>query len=94
VIVSNDARDILASDMTLNLNDPCKIEDTSWIKPVKYMGVWWEMITGMSSWAYTDDLLSVHLGVTDYTKTKPNGKHAANTANVKRYIDFGFKSWF
>lgn len=94
VIVSNDARDILASDMTLNLNDPCKIEDTSWIKPVKYMGVWWEMITGMSSWAYTDDLLSVHLGVTDYTKTKPNGKHAANTANVKRYIDFASNHGF
>ncbi len=94
IIVSDDARDILASDLTLNLNEPCKIEDTSWIKPVKYMGVWWEMITGMSSWAYTDELPSVQLGVTDYTKTKPNGKHAANTANVKRYIDFAAKHGF
>lgn len=88
VIVSDDARDILASHITLNLNEPCKIEDTSWIKPVKYIGVWWEMITGKSSWAYTDDVYSVQLGVTDYTKTKPNGKHAANTAHVKEYIDF------
>lgn len=88
VIVSNDARDILASRITLNLNEPCKIADTSWIKPVKYIGVWWDMITGKGSWAYTDELSSVKLGVTDYTKTKPNGKHSANTANVKRYIDF------
>ena len=94
VIVSDDARDILASNMTLNLNEPCKIADTSWIKPVKYMGVWWEMITGMSSWAYTDELPSVQLGVTDYTQTQPNGKHAANTANVKRYIDFAAKHGF
>lgn len=88
VIVSDDARDVLASHITLNLNEPCKIEDTSWIKPVKYIGVWWEMITGKSTWAYTDDLYSVQLGVTDYSKTKPNGKHAANTAHVKSYIDF------
>ncbi len=88
VIVSDDARDILASKMTLNLNEPCKIEDTSWIKPVKYIGVWWEMITGKSSWAYTDEYPSVQLGVTDYSKAKPNGKHAANTVNVKKYIDF------
>ncbi|MDR1706611.1 MAG: glycoside hydrolase family 97 protein [Prevotella sp.] len=88
VIVSDDARDVLASHITLNLNDPCKIEDTSWIKPVKYIGVWWEMITGRSTWAYTDDVYSVQLGVTDYSKTKPNGKHAANTAHVKEYIDF------
>ncbi len=94
IIVSDDARNILASDMTLNLNDPCKIEDTSWIKPVKYIGVWWEMITGMSSWAYTDDLPSVQLGVTDYTKVKPNGKHGANTANVKKYIDYAAKHGF
>ena len=94
IIVSDDARDILASDMTLNLNEPTKYADTSWIKPVKYMGVWWEMITGMSSWAYTDDLLSVHLGETDYTKTKPNGKHGATTENVKRYIDFASKHGF
>ena len=94
VIVSNDARKVLASDMTLNLNEPCKIEDTSWIRPVKYMGVWWEMITGKSSWAYTDDLLGLQLGVTDYTKTKPNGKHGATTENVKRYIDFASEHGF
>lgn len=88
IIVSADARDVLASRMTLNLNEPSKIEDTSWIKPVKYVGVWWEMITGRSSWAYTDEVPSVHLGVTDFTKTKPNGKHAANTKHVKEYIDF------
>lgn len=88
IIVSSDARDVLASRMTLNLNEPSKIEDTSWIKPVKYVGVWWEMITGKSSWAYTDEVPSVHLGVTDFTKTKPNGKHAANTKHVKEYIDF------
>lgn len=88
VMVSDDARQILASNITLNLNDPCKIEDVSWIKPVKYIGVWWEMITGKSTWAYTDDLPSVQLGVTDYAKTKPNGKHGANTDHVKRYIDY------
>lgn len=88
VIVSDDARDILASRITLNLNDPCKYEDTSWIKPVKYVGVWWDMITGKGSWAYTDELGSVKLGETDYSKTRPNGKHSANTENVKRYIDF------
>lgn len=88
VMVSDDARDILASKLTLNLNEPCKLEDTSWIKPVKYVGVWWEMITGKSSWAYTDDVYSVKLGETDYAKTKPNGRHGANNENVKRYIDF------
>ena len=94
VIVSDDARDILASRMTLNLNEPCKYTDTSWIKPVKYIGVWWDMITGRGSWAYTDDVYSVKLGETDYTKTKPNGKHSANTENVKRYIDFAAKHGF
>ncbi|CCG52214.1 Glycoside hydrolase group 97 family protein precursor, putative alpha-glucosidase [Flavobacterium indicum GPTSA100-9 = DSM 17447] len=88
IIASADARDVLASRITLNLNEPCKIANTSWIKPVKYVGVWWEMITGKSSWAYTDDVPSVHLGVTDFTKVKPNGKHAANTKHVKEYIDF------
>jgi glucan 1,4-alpha-glucosidase len=88
IIVSNDARDILASKMTYNLNEPCKIEDTSWIKPVKYIGVWWEMITGKSSWSYTNDVPSVHLGVTNYNKVKPNGTHGATTAHVKEYIDF------
>ncbi len=94
VLVSDDARDILASRITLNLNEPCKIEDTSWIKPVKYMGVWWEMITGKSSWAYTDELPAVQLGVTDYSKVKPNGKHAANNEKVKRYIDFASEHGF
>lgn len=94
VIVSDDARDILASNITLNLNDPSKIEDTSWIKPIKYMGVWWEMITGKSTWQYTDELNGVQLGITDYTKTKPNGKHGANTENVKRYIDYAAKHGF
>jgi alpha-glucosidase len=88
IIVSDDARKILASRITLNLNEPCKIEDTSWIKPVKYIGVWWDMITGRGSWAYTNEFSSVKLGETDYSKAKPSGKHSANTANVKRYIDF------
>lgn len=94
IIVSDDARDILASKMTLNLNDPCKIEDTSWIKPVKYIGVWWEMITGKSSWSYTNDFPAVALDVTDYSKATPNGTHAANTKNVKKYIDFAAKHGF
>lgn len=94
VIVSDDARDILASRITLNLNEPCKITDTSWIHPVKYVGVWWDMITGRGTWAYTDDVYSVKLGETDYLQTKPNGKHSANTENVKRYIDFAAKHGF
>jgi glucan 1,4-alpha-glucosidase len=94
IIVSNDARDILASKMTYNLNEPSKIKDTSWITPVKYVGVWWEMITGKSSWAYTDAYPTVQLGVTDFAKAKPNGKHGANTANVKKYIDFVAKHGF
>lgn len=94
VIVSDDARDILASRITLNLNEPCKLEDVSWIKPVKYIGIWWDMITNKGSWAYTDDLNSVKLGETDYSKTKPNGRHSANTANVKRYIDFAARHGF
>ena len=94
IIVSDDARAILASKMTLNLNDPCKIEDTSWIKPTKYVGVWWEMISGKSSWSYTDEFPAVQLGVTDFSKAKPNGKHGATTTNVKRYIDFAAKNGF
>lgn len=94
IIASYDARDILASRMTYNLNEPCKIEDTSWIKPVKYVGVWWEMITGKSSWAYTDDFPSIQLGVTDYSKAKPNGRHGANTAHVKELIDFAAEHGF
>ncbi len=91
VIVSDDARDILASKMTLNLNEPCAYDDTSWIKPVKYVGVWWEMIAGKSTWAYTDEFPSVQLGKTDYSKAKPNGRHAANNEHVKAYIDFAAK---
>ncbi|MGZ0015843.1 glycoside hydrolase family 97 protein [Yeosuana sp. AK3] len=94
IIVSDDARDILESKMTLNLNEPCKIEDTSWIKPVKYIGVWWEMITGKSSWSYTNEFPSVQLGITDFSKAKPNGTHAANTEHVKTYIDFAAKHGF
>lgn len=94
VIVSDDARDILNSRITLNLNEPCAYEDTSWIKPVKYIGVWWEMITGHSSWAYTDELLSVKLDETDYTKTTPNGRHAANNEKVKAHIDFAAEHGF
>ena len=94
IIVSDDARDILASRITLNLNEPCKIKDTSWIHPVKYVGIWWDMITGKGSWAYTNDVYSVKLGETDYSQTKPNGTHSANTANVKRYIDFAAEHGF
>lgn len=94
VIVSDEAREILASRMTLNLNEPYAYDDVSWIKPVKYVGVWWEMITGKSSWAYTSSLPSVKLGETDYGQTKPNGYHAANTEHVKRYIDFAAANGF
>ena len=94
IMVTDDARDILASRLILNLNEPCKIEDTSWIKPVKYIGVWWEMITGKGSWNYTDELPSVHLGVTDYSTVKPNGIHSANNENVRRYIDFAAEHGF
>ena len=88
ILVSDDARDMLSSNLILNLNEPCKIKDTSWIHPTKYVGVWWEMIVGKNSWNYTDVFPSVQLGITDYSKAKPNGKHGATTANVKKYIDF------
>lgn len=88
ILVSDDARDMLSSHLILNLNEPCKIKDTSWIHPTKYVGVWWEMIVGKNSWNYTDEFPSVQLGITDYSKAKPNGKHGATTANVKKYIDF------
>lgn len=93
VVVSDKATDILASKLILNLNEPTKYKDVSWIKPVKYVGVWWEMITGKSSWAY-NDMTSVKLGELDYSKTKPNGKHAANNAHVREYIDFAAKHGF
>ena len=94
IMVSDDARNILASRLILNLNDPCALADTSWIKPVKYIGVWWEMITGKSSWAYTDDLPTIKLDEVDYTKVKPNGTHAANNDKVRHYIDFAAKHGF
>lgn len=88
VIVSDDARDMLASNLILNLNEPCALEDVSWIKPMKFCGIWWEMIVGKSSWHYTDEYPSVKLGQLDYSKAKPNGRHLANNKDVRRYIDF------
>lgn len=94
IVVSDDARDILASNLIVNLNEPCKLEDTSWIKPTKYVGVWWEYFTGGgSTWAYTDTQ-DIVIGKTDYTQLKPNGHHGANTAHVKEYIDFAAKNGF
>lgn len=94
VIVSDDARDILASRITLNLNEPCKIEDTSWIKTCKYIGIWWEMINRKSKWSYTNDLPNIHLDKVDYNKVKPHGQHGATTDKVKRYIDFAAEHGF
>lgn len=94
IVVSDDARDILASNLILNLNAPCTFEDTSWIKPMKYIGVWWEYFTGGgSTWAYSDNQ-DITIGKTDYTKLKPNGHHGANTAHVKKYIDFATRNGF
>ena len=92
VMVSDDARDMLSSNLILNLNDPCALDDTSWIHPTKYCGVWWEMIVGKSSWHYTDDFPSIKLDQIDWTKVTPNGRHAANNDKVKRYIDFAAKN--
>ena len=94
VQVCPSATAVLASRLILNLNDPCVLEDTSWIHPVKYMGVWWEMITGKTHWSYTADFPSVQLGVTDYAKAKPHGHHGANNENVRRYIDFAAENGF
>ena len=94
IIVSDDARDILASRITLNLNEPCRIDDTSWIKPCKYMGVWWEMITGKSDWSYTHDLCTAHIDTDDLTKVKTHGRHGATTENVLRHIDFASEHGF
>ncbi|ASK31457.1 alpha-glucosidase [Chryseobacterium sp. T16E-39] len=94
MIISNDARDILSSNLIVNLNEPSKIEDTSWIKPTKYIGVWWEYFTGGgSTWAYSDDQ-DVRIGQTDYKTLKPNGRHGANTQHVKEYIDFASENGF
>ena len=94
VQVSDDARQLLASRLILNLNEPCAYDDVSWIRPVKYVGVWWEMITGKSSWNYTDEYPSVKLGVTDFAHSKPNGRHGANNENVRKYIDFAAENGF
>ena len=92
VMVSDDARDMLSSNLILNLNEPCKIEDTSWIHPTKYCGVWWEMIVGRGNWHYTNDFPSIQLDNIDWTKVKPNGTHCANNETVKRNIDFAAKN--
>ena len=92
VMVSDDARDMLSNNLILNLNEPCKIEDTSWIHPTKYCGVWWEMIVGRGNWHYTNDFPSIQLDKIDWTKVKPNGTHCANNETVKRYIDFAAKN--
>ena len=94
VMVCEKATDVLASRLILNLNDPCALDDVSWIHPVKYMGVWWEMITGKTQWSYTADFPSVQLGVTDYSKATPHGHHGANTENVRRYLDFAAEHGF
>ena len=88
VLVSDDARDMLSSNLILNLNEPCALDDVSWIRPIKYCGVWWELIVGRNTWSYTNEYPSVRLGVTDYKNSKPNGTHGANNENVKKYIDF------
>lgn len=94
VMVTDDARKVLASNLILNLNEPCKLADTSWIRPTKYVGVWWEMISGKGDWAYTSQFPSVKLGLTDYAKAQPSGRHSANNANVRRYIDFAADNGF
>ncbi len=108
IMVCDKATDALRSRLILNLNDPCALDDVSWIHPVKYMGVWWEMISGKSTWNYTNDFPSVKLNpepgnsqssilnsqFTDFAHAKPNGTHGANNANVRRYIDFAAKHGF
>lgn len=93
VMVTSTATAALDSKLILNLNEPCKLEDTSWIHPTKYMGVWWEMIVGKSSWAYSN-ASAVNLDSIDYKTMKPNGIHGANNDNVKRYIDFAAENGF
>ena len=94
IMITDDARKVLSSHLILNLNEPCKIKDTSWIHPTKYVGVWWEMISGKGDWAYTSQFPSVKLGLTDYAKAKPSGRHSANNENVRRYIDFAAQHGF
>ena len=94
IMITDDARKVLSSHLILNLNEPCKIKETSWIHPTKYVGVWWEMISGKGDWAYTSQFPSVKLGITDYAKAKPSGRHSANNENVRRYIDFAAQHGF
>ena len=94
IMITDDARKVLSSHLILNLNEPCKIKDTSWIHPTKYVGVWWEMISGKGDWAYTSQFPSVKLGITDYAKAKPSGRHSANNETVRRYIDFAAQHGF
>ena len=94
IMITDDAHKVLSSHLILNLNEPCKIKDTSWIHPTKYVGVWWEMISGKGDWAYTSQFPSVKLGITDYAKAKPSGRHSANNENVRRYIDFAAQHGF
>ena len=93
VVMVGSATDILATDIIYNLNEPCALDDVSWIHPTKYMGVWWEMITGKSQWSYTN-AENFDLATFDYSKARPHGKHGANNANVRRYIDFAADNGF
>ncbi|MBR6519909.1 MAG: glycoside hydrolase family 97 protein [Paludibacteraceae bacterium] len=94
IFVTDDAREILASSMILNLNEPCKIENTTWIKPVKYVGIWWQMhAPGQGTWNYAD-VPNIKLAETDWSKLTPNGRHAATTENTMRYIDFAAEHGF
>jgi len=94
IMITDDARKVLSSHLILNLNEPCKIKDTSWIHPTKYVGVWWEMISGKGDWAYTSQFPSVKLGLTDSTSARPAGHHSANKETLRRYIDFAAQHGF
>jgi len=91
IMMSDDARDIVGSKMILNLNEPCKIDDTSYIKPMKYVGIWWEMHVGKSTWDYAGSQNAQNVLTKDLL---PSGKHGATTENTKRYIDFAAKNGF
>lgn len=94
VQVTDDACRQLESRLVLNLNEPCALDDVSWIHPVKYIGVWWEMISGKGSWSYTGDVRPVDINTVDYSKLPHSPKHSANTENVRRYIDFAAEHGF
>lgn len=91
IMISDDARDIVSSKMIFSLNEPCKIEDTSFIKPMKFVGVWWEMHIGKSTWDYAGSQNAQNAAD---GQLKPSGKHGATTENTKRYIDFAAKNGF